>query len=106
MLLPALPLFARREEEMFRLGAESWSWPRRIRMAVLFGLVHALVGIPIGAALALSIGGAYFQFVYLRAYRRTGSRREALLESTRAHLAYNASIVALFLVALILDALA
>jgi hypothetical protein len=58
LLIPALPLFAKREEEIFRLGAETWSTPKRIGKAVLFGLVHALIGIPIGVALALSIGGA------------------------------------------------
>jgi hypothetical protein len=98
LLLPALPLFARREEELFRLGAERWSPARRVWKALQFGLVHALIGIPIGVALALSIGGAWFQRVYLRAYDRTGSRLEALLESTRAHLAYNGTIAVLVLV--------
>lgn len=98
LLLPALPLFARREEELFRLGAEGWSPARRAWKAVQFGLVHALIGVPIGVALALSLGGAWFQLVYLRAYRRSEDvdvrhrRWEALLESTRAHLAYNATI--------------
>ena len=95
LLIPALPLLVEREEQLFRLGAESWSTPKRIGKALLFGLVHALVGIPIGFALALSIGGAHFMLGYLRAWRATGSRREALLESTRLHLAYNATIVAL-----------
>ena len=105
LLLPALPLFARREEELFRLGAEAWSWPRRAWKAVQFGLVHALIGIPIGVALALSIGGAYFQVAYLRGYRRSNlSRREALMESTRAHTAYNGAIVVLVLAFLALDA--
>jgi hypothetical protein len=100
LLLPALPLLVEREEQIFRLGAESWSTPKRIGKAFLFGLVHALVGIPIGVALALSIGGAAFTLAYLRAYRRTGLRREALLESTRLHLAYNATIVTLVAVVL------
>jgi hypothetical protein len=105
LLLPALPLFARREEELFRLGAEAWSWPRRAWKALQFGLVHALIGIPIGVALALSVGGAYFQLAYLRGYHRSGgSRREALMESTRAHLAYNATIAVLVLAAFTLDA--
>ena len=62
--------------------------------------MHILVGIPIGAGLALSIGGAYFTSVYLRAWRATRSQAEALLESTRAHLGYNLVIVALVLAAL------
>jgi hypothetical protein len=100
LLLPALPLFALREEELFRLGAEDWSTPRRVAKAVQFGLVHVLIGIPIGVGLALSIGGAYFQWAYLRGFRATGSRRGALLESARAHTAYNAVVVVVVLVAI------
>jgi hypothetical protein len=37
--------------------------------------------------------------MYLRGYRR-GGRLEALLEATRAHTAYNATIVALVLLTL------
>jgi hypothetical protein len=95
LLVPALPLLVQGEETAFRLGAEEWSTPKRIGKALLFGLVHALIGIPVGVALALSIGGAAFTLAYLRAYRRTGSRRAALFESTRLHLAYNLTIVGL-----------
>lgn len=99
-LTPALPLFAEAEEQRFRAGAEFWSTRRRIRMCVTFGLVHALIGIPIGVALALSIGGAYFMSRYLAA----GGGKNGLLESTRAHTAYNALIVMLVLAVLIADA--
>ena len=104
MLVPALPLLVEREEQLFRLGAESWSMWRRIGKTLLFGLVHAVVGIPIGFALALSIGGAHFLLGYLRAWRRTGSRRAALFESTRLHLAYNLTIVVLVVVVLVYEA--
>lgn len=102
LLLPALPLFAYREEEIFRQGCEHWSAGRRVAKAVWFGLVHAVIGIPIGVALALSIGGGYFQWCYLRGYRAGGTQRAALLESARAHTAYNATIVALVLVSVVL----
>jgi hypothetical protein len=98
LLVPALPLFALREEQMFRQGAEHWSKRRRVLMALAFGLMHAVVGIPIGVALALSIGGAYFQHVYLRRFRQSGQQHEAVLESTRAHATYNGLIVVLVLV--------
>jgi hypothetical protein len=105
LLLPALPLFAHAEERMFRAGAEDWSTPRRALKVLQFGMVHALIGIPIGAALALSVGGAYFMWIYLRAFHRTHSRREATLESTRAHTAYNGCIVAAVLVAIVIEAI-
>jgi hypothetical protein len=100
LLIPALPLFAEREEQIFRAGAEDWSTPKRILKGVQFGLVHAIIGIPIGVALALSIGGWWFTIAYLRGYR-AGGPGEALLESTRAHTAYNATLVTLVLVVLV-----
>lgn len=105
LLLPALPLFALAEERIFREGAETWSIQKRAVKVVQFGLVHALIGIPVGAALTLSLGGAWFMRVYLARFHSTGSRREATLESARAHTAYNGIIVMLVLVGLLLDAL-
>ncbi len=93
LLVPALPLFAHAEERLFRRGAEGWSRGRRTVKTLQFGLVHALIGIPIGAALALSIGGAWFLRVYLRAYRTTGSVTDATFESTTAHTVYNGVII-------------
>ena len=102
LLVPALPLFAFREEELFRLGAEDWSGWQRALKAVQFGLVHAVIGIPIGVALALSLGGAYFQWAYLRGYRASGGdQRAAVLESTRAHTAYNGVLVGVILAAIL-----
>jgi hypothetical protein len=100
LLLPALPLFAYAEERAFRRGAELWSLPRRALKVVQFGLVHALIGIPIGAALALSVGGTYFMMVYLKHFRAHASAGEATLESARAHTAYNAAIIAVVVVAI------
>jgi hypothetical protein len=102
LLVPALPLFAFREEQVFRLGAEDWSRWQRALKAVQFGLVHAVIGIPIGVALALSLGGAYFQWAYLRGYRASGGdQRAAVLESTRAHTAYNGVLVGVILAAIL-----
>jgi hypothetical protein len=92
-VLLALPLFANAEERMFRMGAQRWSTRERVVKVLQFGLIHALIGIPIGVALALSVGGAYFMAVYLRSFALTGSVEEATLESTRAHTAYNALII-------------
>ncbi len=104
LLVPALPLLVEAEERRFRLGAETWSGRRRFGRGLQFGLVHLVVGIPVAAALALSVGGWWFTWVYLRAHRRTASRTEALAESTRAHLGYNLVVVALVAVSFALTA--
>lgn len=105
LLVPALPFFAEREERAFRVGGEHRSFWQRRWKDIEFGAAHALIGIPIGVALALSIGGAYFTWSYLRGFRAGGGRMAALAESTRAHLAYNLSLVAIALAAYLAIAL-
>jgi hypothetical protein len=106
LVVLALPLFANAEERMFRSGAQRWSPRKRVLKVLQFGAIHALIGIPIAVALALSVGGAYFMAVYLRAYALTGSTEQATLESTRAHTAYNALIIITVAVAVAVDAVA
>jgi hypothetical protein len=106
LVVAALPLFANAEERMFRTGAQRWSTRRRVVKVLQFGLIHAVIGIPIGVALALSVGGAYFMSVYLRSYALTGSAKEATLESTRAHTAYNALILVTVAIVVAVDAVA
>ena len=103
LLAPALPLFAHAEELLFRRGAEGWSGRRRALKVLQFGAVHALIGIPIGAALALSVGGAYFMSVYLAAFRRLPDERAGDVESARAHTAYNALIIGVVVLAIALS---
>jgi hypothetical protein len=100
LLVVSLPLLVAREEWVFRRGAERRSTAGNVGRSLLFGLAHAIIGIPLGAALALSIGGLYLTGCYLRGWRTTRSQAGALLESTRAHLAYNATILALLALAL------
>ena len=100
LLLIGLPLLVEGEEWVFRRGAQDRSRAANARRSVLFGLVHALIGVPIGVAMALSVGGFYFTWAYLRAWRATGLEEAALAESTRSHLAYNLVIAALVIVAL------
>jgi hypothetical protein len=104
LLVVSLPLLVAREEWVFRRGAEHRGAWNNIGRSLLFGLAHAVIGIPLGAALALSVGGLYLTACYLRGWRTTRSQAGALLESTRAHLAYNATILALVAVALALAA--
>lgn len=105
LLVPALPLFAHAEERMFRAGAEGWTGRKRCLKTLQFGAVHALIGIPIGVALALSIGGAYFMLVYLREFRRSGSRADATFESATAHTVYNGVIIAVVMIGLVVELL-
>jgi hypothetical protein len=100
LLLVGLPLLVEGEEWVFRRGAEHRSRAANARRSVLFGLVHALVGVPMGVAIALSVGGFYFTWTYLRMWRATRSEEAALAESTRSHLAYNLVIAAIIVVAL------
>jgi hypothetical protein len=100
LLVVALPLLVAREEWVFRRGAEQRGALSNVGRSVVFGLAHAVIGIPLGAALALSIGGLYLTWCYLRGWQATRSQAGALLESTRAHLAYNVTILGLVAVAL------
>jgi hypothetical protein len=99
LLLPGLPLLVENEERVFRRGSEARSRFERIQRGVVFGLAHALIGIPIGVALALSLGGWWFTWVYMDSYRRAGATA-ALHASSRAHLAYNTTIVVIVLLSI------
>jgi hypothetical protein len=101
LLIVGLPLLVAREEWVFRRGAEQRGTAANVGRAVVFGLAHAVIGIPIGAALALSIGGLYLTWCYLEGWKETRTQSGALLESTRAHLAYNLTIITLVLVSLV-----
>lgn len=101
LLIVGLPLLVAREEWVFRRGAERRGTLANTGRSLLFGLAHAVVGIPIGAALALSIGGFYLTWCYLQGWRETRTQTGALLESTRAHLAYNLTIITLVVLSVV-----
>lgn len=82
ILLFALPSLARYEEEDFREGTRDWA--HGVKRSVVFGLVHVIMLIPIGTALALSIGGMWFTHQYFKG----GVER-----STVYHSVYNSIIV-------------
>lgn len=100
-LLLSLCLFALREERAFRRGDETRGIGARLWRSLLFGLAHLVMGIPIGAALGLGVGGFGFSQVYLRRWRKSGSRLQSVLESARVHFAYNLILVSLVAVMLI-----
>ena len=101
LLIVGLPLLVAREVGGFRWGAAPRGTATNLWRSLVFGLAHAVVGIPIGAALALSIGGLYLTRCYLDGWKATRSQTGALLESTRAHLAYNLTIITLVLASLL-----
>jgi hypothetical protein len=101
LLIVGMPLLVAREEWVFRRGAEARSTAMNVARSLVFGLAHAVIGIPIGAALALSIGGLYLTRCYLEGWKETRTQTGALLESTRAHLAYNLTIITLVLASLL-----
>lgn len=91
VLLFALPTLAKYEEEDFRRGTRNWS--EGIKRSIKFGLAHTIAFIPIGAALALSIGGMWFTYQYFKG----GTER-----STVYHAVYNSIVVVFLFVAVVL----
>jgi len=65
-LMPLLPFFARYEEWAFR--ANCFSWRQIVKWSIIFGLVHCIVGVPLGAGLSLSIPGFFFGYKYRQAF--------------------------------------
>jgi hypothetical protein len=94
LLLFVLPRLAESEELLFRRGTKNWS--HGMRRSLVFGLVHMIVGVPLGAALALSVGGLWFTHQYFKG----GVQR-----STLYHLTYNLIVFALVIVAAIAGAI-
>jgi len=86
LLLAILPVLAESEEKVFRVGTKNWI-DGTIR-SVCFGLVHCLVGIPIGWGLAITIPGMYFTYKYFRGGLRLCSQ---------AHFQYNLIAVSILL---------
>ena len=117
-LLYIFPKAAHSEEVTYRKGAEHRSFLANLWKALVFGLIHLLMGIPIAAALALTVSGLAFTLVYLRAYNRAwrmgyksqgfsriayGLRREhaeneGVMEAARVHFLHNAIIVLVLMV--------
>jgi hypothetical protein len=65
-----VPRLAYLEEEVFRSGSEEHGTVRVLGTSVLFGLMHAVVGVPLGAALALSIAGVAYHGAYRVGFTR------------------------------------
>ena len=102
LIAGAVPELARREEELFRRGSERRDRRGHITQSLLFGSIHALMGIPLGYALALSIPGGFFTYRYLSAYHRAAGHAAAQIavdRATRAHIAWNWTMLTIALLA-------
>jgi hypothetical protein len=92
-LLLSLGRFALQEERIFRRGDERRQVRDRLLRSLVFGVCHLVMGIPIGAAIGLGVGGFGFSQVYLRRWHASQSRYQSVLDAARVHLAYNLIIL-------------
>ncbi len=67
-LLFLLPWLAFVEEEVFRAGLEGAGALRVAVASLVFGLVHLVMLVPLAAALAVGVAGAFYARVYRRAH--------------------------------------
>ena len=70
-LVVLLPWLAFVEEEVFRAGLEDASTLVELRAALVFGLAHLVMLVPVGAALAVAGCGYVYGRVYRSAYQRS-----------------------------------
>ena len=102
-LLVAIPFLAKFEEEMFRKSHTEWKsiWWQSTK----FGLIHCLVGIPIGFGIALIMSGLFYAYHYKRTFEKNlgtigywEAEEKAVMVSTTYHTMYNSILVTLLLV--------
>ncbi len=100
--LVAIPFLAKAEEEMFRQGCTKWKdiWWKSTK----FGLLHCIVGIPIGFGVALIMSGLFYAYHYKRTLEKnTGTLGylraddEAVVVSTTYHSMYNSIVITILL---------
>lgn len=100
--LVAIPFLAKVEEEMFRQGHTEWKsiWWQSTK----FGLVHCIVGIPIGFGIALIMSGLFYAYHYKRTLENNigtlgyvAADEEAVMVSTTYHSMYNSIVITVLL---------
>ena len=70
-LAALLPWLAFIEEEVFRAGLERSSLGGQVVAAVVFGLAHLIMLVPLAASLAIAVAGFVYGRIYRRAFRRS-----------------------------------
>lgn len=86
LIMVQLPSWANAEEKLFREGTKNWI--DGLRRSLLFGLVHMIVGVPFGAALALALAGLLFTYMYFKG---------GVELSTQTHFQYNLALLTILL---------
>ena len=87
-----LPQFALTEEEWFRAGTVSWV--HGVALSFLFGMVHCIVGVPLGAGIAITIAGLWFTHQYFVG---------GVELSTLHHTTYNLTLVSILFLGLLCE---
>jgi hypothetical protein len=122
-LLAMFPWLAYVEERTFREGLEEAGLAEELWTALKFGLLHLIMLIPVGAALAIGVAGFAYGRIYRRAFARSReqarteagpfgvpvvvgptvreARNEAVLTSTVWHATFNSLIVLTLLVSFV-----
>lgn len=70
-LVAILPRLAYEEEVLFRATSIDLTHSEQITKALVFGLVHMLVLVPLSAALAIAVGGYLYTRVWLHRFHNT-----------------------------------
>lgn len=87
LLLTAIPHAAEWEEEIFRAGTENWG--DGLLRSILFGLVHMLVFVSLGAAIGLILAGLFFTSLYFKG---------GIELSSQGHFQHNLLVITIILV--------
>jgi hypothetical protein len=78
------------EEQLFREGAENWTFGERVRSCAVFGTCHFYnLIVPICILPGLAFAGVTLMAVYLSELKEQGDRQAAVIETAITHRAYN-----------------
>lgn len=92
ILIYNMPNMAHAEEELFRSGLSTWG--EALPWAIIFGLSHCLIGVPLSAGIALTIAGLWFTSRYFAG---------GIELSTAHHTAYNLIVVTVIAIILLVE---
>lgn len=95
-----LPYLAKSEEIAFR--SQKFTLKKRIISSFFFGLIHMVVGVPLFAALILSVLGFIFSIFYVKYYNQSKSDDFAIERVTSIHTKYNFILITLLFVFVLL----